>query len=350
MSELNKHFNINYENYKNYIHKPEDGYEINGKNLVQFLIRLPYYIPVKDGSSISVYGEDKSLKIFLFNSVEFESPIFTSTSKEDTICYDKKYTIVEMVYISEKELDLDKEESTIFNELIDKLNEIILSILIKMKFEYMYRINVQMLETCVLYRCIDLTNGKEIISRIFILNDKIEVYDNLILEDQMIEMLQFYHSAIFTKGNPFVTSEELILSAIRQRDNGFNKESIMLCQSSVESFLRTLYKEFLIIEENNETEIKDKIDNTPFISIVKKEMHPRLGGNWNINTYGDVGNWYRDTYELRNKVSHGGYTPSLEEARLAVQRAKQLRIYVIQLLKSKGNKYKDIVKYLVKDK
>ncbi|WP_343003302.1 hypothetical protein [Clostridium sp. 2218st1_F5_2218SCRN_220325] len=346
MRKSNKHFNINYENYKNYF-DIEDKYKINEKKLLQFLIRLPYYIPIQDGNSISVHEENKAIDIFLFNSIKINQPIFTSRSEEDTIYYDKKYTIVEMAYISEKELSSDEKElNIIFDKLINKLNEIILSISIKMKYEYIYRINIEMLEICTLYRYIDLINKKEIDLGIFMLNHNIEVYDEIISLEKTKEILQFYHNAVFTGENPFVTSEELMLGATRQRKLGFSKESIMLAQSSVESFLRTLYKEFLIIEENNEREIEDKIDNTPFISIVKKEMHSRLGGNWNINAYGDVGNWYRDTYELRNKVSHGGYTPSLEEARLAVQRAKQLRIYVLGLLKNKGDKYSHIVKYL----
>lgn len=166
----------------------------------------------------------------------------------------------------------------------------------------------------------------------------------------MLDILLFSQEVISKNKNPFITSEELMLSSFMQIDNGFYKEAIMLTQSSVESFLRTLYK-YLLIEENiPQNEIDEKIRNIPFMSIVKKELSNRIGGNWNVESYSPIGNWYRNTYEIRNRVVHGGLNPNMNQAQLAINAASQLRAYTLQQLKSKLKKYYNILIYLDKNK
>ncbi|MBU3136405.1 hypothetical protein KPL39_08990 [Clostridium gasigenes] len=349
MKSLENHFKIDYSFYESILKIGYEKYEFMGENLVQFLIRLPIYIPIVENSSITIKFDEKSAVSFLFYSIKFKKPFFTSATDIDTMNCEEKYTVVEMAYITEHYFEIsDIELNKVFDKLINKLNEVILAIMIKTRNHNLYKINIEMLESKIIYRCIDLDRGCEITSGIFILNDNSLIEEKMIDQEKIRDILWFSENVVSKNINPFITSEELMLASLRERDIGFNKEAIMLAQSSVESFLRTLYKCFLKDEGKKEEEINIIIENKPFISIVKTEISTRIGGKWNIKSYGVVGNWYRDTYIVRNKVSHGGLSPSLSETRLAIQRANELRIYVIQLLKSKSNIYQNIIIYFEK--
>ena len=120
--------------------------------MIQFLVRLPLYMPIYEDFSFSVNEDKGNIKTFLFYSTNVKDLLFTSSLNTRSISYDKKYTVVEMMYVSDEIMDSDEE----------KLNELILSILIHNKDYDIYRINTRMLEPCIMYRHIDLEIGKEI--------------------------------------------------------------------------------------------------------------------------------------------------------------------------------------------
>ncbi|WP_337814572.1 hypothetical protein [Intestinibacter sp.] len=349
MKNTKLHFTVDYNKYKEL--KDErigSKFDFDEKSLIQFMVRLPYYIPIQDETVLNIYGSENYICTFLFKSINLEKPLFSVANKDDSLFADKKYTLVESIYITNKVLDNDeKVMNEIFDKLIETLNDIILSIIIKTKNTKIYRVNVQMLEPCSLYRIINLKSGEESESGLFLLNHNVEIEEELITLQEIPEILSLYKNVIENKVNLFITSEEIMMRTLRYRDDGFNKECIILAQLSVESFIRTLYREFLLNEGNDEITIEKEMNDVPFMSIVKKEMSKRIGGKWNIKGYGDVGNWYRDTYLKRNRVIHGGFEPSLEEGELAVQRAIQIRSYIINLLKNKSKQYPDIVRYFI---
>lgn len=351
MKELSKHFKVDYNYYNRYFRENHIDMGINTKNMIQFLVRLPLYIPIDEDFSFSVNGDKGKIEIFLFYSTNVKDLLFTSSVSTKSISYDKKYTVVEMMYVSDEIMNSDEEKlNQVFDLLLEKVNELILSILIYNKDYDIYRINTKMLEPCIMYRHIDLETDKEINSGIFLLNQNIYVNQSIITKDDMLDILWFSQEVISKNKNPFITSEELMLSSFRQRDNGLCKEAIMLTQASVESFLRTLYKQLLVEENTPQNEIDEKIKNIPFMSIIKKELSCRIGGNWNVESYSAVGNWYRNTYEVRNRVAHGGLNPNMNQVQSAIDAANQLRAYTLQQLKSKSKKYSNILIYLDKNK
>lgn len=351
MTSLDNHFIVDYDYYNNNLKQYYINRGFDGKNLCQFLLRLPIYIPVPEKSIISVELKEKVACNFLFYSVNLPDILFTSASSADTLTYKKMYTVVEMIYITEEKLETDdKDLNIIFDDLMKKLNELILAIIIETKNYKLYQINTRMLEPTIIFRHIRLDSGENLSNGIFLLNHKVPVDKAIISEEQASRIIWFSQNVISKKINPFITSEELMLSSFRQKDNGFYKEAIMLAQSSVESFLRTLYKCILKDEDKTDYEIEKIMEEKPFMSIVKKEISSRIGGNWNPEAYGAIGNWYKETYKVRNKVAHGGLNPNLSETESAINRANELRLYVIQLIKSKSKGYPNIVVYFDRPK
>jgi hypothetical protein len=72
---------------------------------------------------------------------------------------------------------------------------------------------------------------------------------------------------------------------------------------------------------------------------VKTQYHPRLGGNWSLDRPGPVAAWSTDVAALRNRVVHGGYEPSLAEARSAADAAQDLNTYACDLVAAKTGDY-----------
>lgn len=52
---------------------------------------------------------------------------------------------------------------------------------------------------------------------------------------------------------------------------------------------------------------------------IKRNFPDRLGGNWSDSTAGPVQNWSRDIADIRHRVVHAGYKPTIEEAKKSVQ-------------------------------
>lgn len=119
--------------------------------MIQFLVSLPLYIPVDEDFSFSVNGDKGKIETFLFYSTNVKDLLFTSSASTKSISYDKKYTVVEIMYVYDEIMNSDEEKlNQVFDLLLEKVNELILSILIYNKDYDIYRINTKMLEPCII--------------------------------------------------------------------------------------------------------------------------------------------------------------------------------------------------------
>ncbi|WP_282828655.1 hypothetical protein [Gulosibacter sediminis] len=67
-------------------------------------------------------------------------------------------------------------------------------------------------------------------------------------------------------------------------------------------------------------------------SRVKTLYARRLKGRWETEGSGPVATWYRDTMLLRNRIVHGGLSPTLVQARQALEGVSLLESFVIERL------------------
>ncbi|MDO6448993.1 hypothetical protein [Oceanobacillus profundus] len=341
-------FLIDEESYQlQYLPVFKDRYKVKIRNLIQFSILLPFQIPFQDNSIISFPENDSILSYTLTNHINEKE--YTGGSLVSSHVIEYHLTKVEMSFFTSKNYYYLSEKvlSDIFNVLLDGLNDFITAYLIKKKDVDIYKVSKEMLEPICVYRKVNIENNKfnNNENGLFMLNHNIVHMKDLLDFTTQSEVADY---AIVVKDNinPFILSQELMLTAKRNFKQGFYKEAVLNAQTSIETFLRTIIKECLKIEGLNSEEINEFQESTNFITMVKRDFSKRIGGSWDItNIRKDVGRWYKDCYSLRNKIIHSGYNASFTEADNALDVAFRLRMFVYnRILKSK--KYESISIYL----
>lgn len=340
-----KHFSLNQESYeKNY--KPgfnKDG-QYNFKSVIQFLIVLPYELALSEDSIMS-FPEEKEVYCFSFSRFEKEKSYSAGASKHSpSISYYE--SIVEMSLFTEKVYYLNENEaSEVFDRLLKHLNHIVTAYLMKTKQTDVYRLSREMLEPFSLCRQVAIEDFMEQNSLLFFLHPNV-VYKKETLDFPKQSEVFNFTIVVKKQENPFLLTEELMINGRRNIRSGFYSETVLHAQTSVETFLRTLYGEMLKIEGLTETEVSIKQGELGFITMVKREFSNRIGGSWNIKSpRKEVGFWHDNCYKLRNRVIHGGYQPSFSETSQAIDAAQKLREFVVGRLK-RSQKFKELAQYL----
>lgn len=334
---------ISYEKY----YKPVFRTDFNFKTAIQFSIILPFQIPYPDSSLVS-FQEDISVLCYHFMHIEKEME-YTAGSLNGGTAINYFVTRVEMTFFTNQIYYIFSEDvlTNVFDKLLHGLNNFITAIMIKKKDIDLYKISKEMLEPSCLFRSLKLGVGifEEGGLGLFTLHLNV-AYKKSVLDLKYQNEIINYANVIKDNINPFILTEELMLNARRSFKQGFYKETILNAQTSVETFLRTLFSECLRIEGLTQEKIEAIQEGTNFITMVKREFSTRLGGSWDINNERkDVGNWFKNCYELRNKIIHAGYEPSFKEVDQGLGAALNLRIFAHDRLK-KSKKYQSILEFL----
>jgi HEPN domain-containing protein len=315
------------------------------KEAFQFSIILPFQIAFPDHFKVSLEEREHVLS---YNFLQIErSKEYSAGGLQGGVELDYFETRVEMTYFTNKIFFLlsEKELSDSFNELLDGLNTIITAVIIKNKDTDIYKISKEMLEPNCLYRHLKLTPFIEIKTGLFLLHFNVD-HKKEVFDFPKQQKIINYAVVIRQKQNPFVLSEEFMITAKRNFKWGFYKESILNGQTSVETFLRTLFSECLRIEGFNDVDIQKIQEETNFLSLVKREFSKRIGGSWDItNERHEVGSWFIRCYNLRNRIIHSGYHPSYNEVDEGLAAALQFRIFVFNRI-NKSTKYKSLAAFL----
>ena len=75
-------------------------------------------------------------------------------------------------------------------------------------------------------------------------------------------------------------------------------------------------------------------------------MPKRLGGTWDLErTDLEIGNWYKNTYQLRNRIVHGSRKVSFQEVQISWFAANDVIMYIKSLIKKKKKKYPKIYEF-----
>lgn len=315
------------------------------KTAIQFSIALPFQVPFPDCAVVS-FPEENSILSYIFSETELEKE-YTAGALEKKHSIKYSNTRVEMTLLSNKVFYVlsEKELSGIFNRLLEGLNSFLTAYIIKIKDINVYKVSKEMLEICCLWRRINLDCFTTKEFGLFMLNNNVD-HKKEVLNGVSQKEIMDYSIVIQDKANPFILSEELMLSAKRSLTQGFYRECVINAQTSIETFLRTLFKECMKIEGLEDSEIQHRQQNTHFSSLVKKEFSRRLGGSWDItNERKEIGDWYKKCYELRNLIIHSGYDPSFLEVNQSLSAAINFRLFIRNRVE-KSPKYKEILKFL----
>lgn len=327
---------IFYDNYLPY-------YETEPSRIIQFKMILPYYFPIKDYEVITLQDDDA------YFSFEFEKKYKNKNYKYDIL--EKEFPInkaiskIEMTYVEKKKIDNEDEEyiSKCFDKSIDKLNEILLAYKVKNKDEKIYMLRKEMLAMTIICRVVTIKDWNEE-KLLFVINENFP-YDREIMNDEEMQDFLRHCNIVINNINPFINTIDYLINSKRLMNQGFYEDSVINASIAVESYIRNLYRCFLEIENVDMTseEIDEILEGKNFSGIIKTEMPKRLGGNWNLEREDlEIGNWYKNTYQLRNRIVHGSRKVSFQEVQNSWVAANDVIIYIKSLIIKQKNKYPEI--------
>lgn len=346
--ELDSYFALNKESYHNDFLSVYLQNGVRPKFLIQFPVVLPFEFPFGNGACITFSLKKGDFCTFHFSNVNSTDHVSAGIVGPNPISVPITKTRVEMTLSTNENIGEsidDKFISDCFSQLVEYLNRILVSYQIYKKDTDVYQVSREMFEFGCIYRVIETERWDDFRSGLFLMHWNVPYKKEKLSNDERDEILR-YVSIIDGEKNPFILSEEIMLDAHRYYKSGFYKEAIIYCQSSIETFLSTLFSKMLMLEGKEDEEVQDILESTPFIGMVKREFHSRLGGNWNPqNTASVIGRWYKDLYSLRNRVVHSGYKPDYEKASKALQLAIEFRRKVIELVYLNEKKYPELVQY-----
>ncbi|KSU63676.1 hypothetical protein AS034_05360 [[Bacillus] enclensis] len=342
MTDMNgRNFYYNKENYILKL-KPEIEKYFKAKQLLIFGIIVPFFIPLKNQNHLTYHVNKNELCHYRFHTIENKVNVYTGAYNEEPLNLPKKCTRVEMVYISKDKPSLDKLEEFLsekFDLLVGGLNQLVSSIIVLTKDPYVSKITREVLDPTILYSIIDPKNYTLKSEGLFQLNfNKLEQGGGYLTD---INTKRVMEGIDLLPNNPFFRAAELFYGSKRSLSNGDYTRAVIDSQTSVEIFLTALYKYLLKKEGFSKSEIDKKSNEMRFKSMVIDHFHKRLGGDFNVDDIDSpVGNWWENTYLLRNNVVHEGYLPDFEKTEKCLDAVNTLNNYLTDLFHSEKIKKK----------
>lgn len=335
-----------------------EHFGIDQQFILQTKIELPFHLPVPDGYGvISNFDDRKEYWSFLFFSsqkIDKNITIFNESIPLKTKRTEINLCIVgpEFKFDSYKKEGLDitlsDEHSYFFDKSLDHLNAIITAYSIHFQDEYVYQLTKFDLPPLCGYELIN-TADWSVESILFALHSKIDVELKEITIDQC-NALQSFSNHIISNEYMFLLTEKYFLLAKNRLNKGWFSEAVIFAQTALEVKIKRLFYYFLETEGLNKNDINEAIENTPFMSMIKKEISKRIGGVWDITKEGsEIKNWYDRCYSLRNRVVHTGHIPLLTETEQALNDAKTFAFYIVQLITNKKKTYPELYKNIINE-
>jgi hypothetical protein len=346
MSEdVDQYYWINRETYPRDFKPVYARFGLTPRLLTQFPILLPFHLPFRSGTSATFKIDDSAACTLVFSAVSSNHNFTAGIVGGEATSVPIHRSRVEMAHVTASASVLETTDEALsgrFDLLLGKLNAVIIAYLLHTKDFTVFPISREVLELASLVRTIPVDSWSEAQQTLFIHHLAAPVKHEDLPPDQLEEVLWYAH-VVENALNPFTLPAQLLLFARRYWAGGQYRESVIAAQSGVETFLSTLFSKLLEAEGRTIAEVEQAIEEMPFIARIRREYHPRIGGQWQPESFGTaVGTWYQQTYLLRNRIVHAGYLPSYEEAQAAYVAATDLIDYVVILLRKRKRKYPQI--------
>jgi len=118
--------------------------------------------------------------------------------------------------------------------------------------------------------------------------------------------------------------------ALYEWQNGSSANCVIYLVTSAEVLVREILTLYLMNEKDATSEIaSERFEDLSFKKILVSEMAAVLGGKWNLNDEkSPLSSWYKGVYNLRNRVVHGGYSPTDKEMIHAIETSEEFRGFV----------------------
>lgn len=318
------------------------------ETMIQFAVLLPFRIPAR-GLCMTVFPERHVGQTFLFHEIQVIQEIPEGVLGTDLIKLPQDKTRVEMAYITSEELIWDnaKEEQgvhlmqEVFHALLAGLNTVLTGYVLATHHGAVHRVTEEMLGPVYFGRFVPLRKWDQTRLGGYLVNEPLLPERDEVTAAQ-VERWKDRCNELSKGENQFLIVQEIALTADRLLRQGLYPEAVVHAQTAVEVFLWSVYGALC------STEGKTVPPDMPFITLVKAEMPSRLGGNWSLkDSRYPTAQWFLKTYELRNRIVHGGRFPTKEEAAEAISAADEFRDWVVSRIEANRTKYSHLASQVI---
>jgi hypothetical protein len=130
-------------------------------------------------------------------------------------------------------------------------------------------------------------------------------------------------------GQPLIPAKLWYWRALSAERRGDSADRVSSLQTSMESLLYGIYRLTLVDQGVSAGEIDHLVQDQLFKPLVATKLPPLLGGRWDLTAqHSELGAYWAELYELRNRVVHSGYDPSIPEADAATTAYLALRSFL----------------------
>lgn len=136
--------------------------------------------------------------------------------------------------------------------------------------------------------------------------------------------------------HPLVTGRELERQAGAYRLSGDYTAAVIALQTAAESFLRGVHQLALVDAGRTGAEV-DAGSSLPFVTVLKKELPPLLGGDWS-SLGSPVTTYLSDLYEIRNRITHAGRTPKWQQMQPAFDAYEALVAFIEKQVRNRSRR------------
>ncbi|MFD7985469.1 hypothetical protein ACFV4M_19140 [Kitasatospora indigofera] len=159
------------------------------------------------------------------------------------------------------------------------------------------------------------------------------------LEPESVERIRFFRRFL-QDGNPFFLWLEWIQEARRALTvDGDYALAVVLANTASEVFLDALLSLLLWDSGADPESAAGYFEEGKVTRRLKSNFPSLLGGNWSLDAPGPIASWFKQSFQLRHRVVHGGYRPTRAEAAKAVQLVYSLENYCYTRLADKRGIY-----------
>lgn len=299
---------------------------------INFSVILPFQMPLNKGTTFQLAFRDKAT-VFYFNKFGnmMSQPIY---EHDDGFKNASVRTRVEMACFTNEDLS-QIDSKRIFEYLIHLTNRFNCYVYsYRMLFDdiFTYSLGQGSLPTAVFYEISKLPEWVTTKAKSLPVNTNMDcILGNL--PNDMVSTVECLGAYIATSNNPFLPSRKFFAEARRYLWLSNYREAIIYLQMTVESLLDNILRLCLIQNGKSEPDVDLWMLETPFATRFKKWIPQYIGGDWDYTKpNGVVSNWFKNVYQARNRILHGGFEPSIVDAKTAFESVFVLSRYVDDLL------------------
>lgn len=321
------------------------------RTILQFSALLPFHVPVAPEPAITFFS-DHTACTYQFRTHFKKEEILPGVIDSDEKVYQVPLTVCHMAYVTAQEVkleDISEDYLTdIFELLLNFANLLFAAYVILEKDLNVSRVSRERLPYAIPYKMVQIDAWDRAADGLFLLHFNLAHQRKDLTQEEFAAVAR-YAIGLQESYNPFFLAAELDVSARRHLRNGSYREAVIDAQTSVETMLSSLFVWSLKHEGKTQAEAEAEREKITFHTMITTAFHPRLGGRWYVDKPDtEVGGFFQDTYRLRNRIVHAGYSPSFDEATRAFDATMQLSVYVVSLIWKKKKRYPDLWVYFNK--